>query len=370
MRSAKDPKKNRRKIPRRIWAAVLGALVLVAVFAYVQAHRSEAGQKKTENATLPGVIRVREKTTLPAPILVAEETKEKPEETAESVPETSAAAVPPESRSPETSAPPESPSETVPPETQPATAATQAPPETPSETAPPETTAPAETVPPETQPAETSAPAPPATQAPPETPSETVPPETAAPPETTAPAETVPPETQPTTAEETRPAAEGLRVWIGDSRMTGVRLYVNYDRENDRFIDKEGEGFIWFRDSAVPQLKALLAEENVSAVYIWMGVNDCASTYRYAPATKAADYSAVINELTDTYPNVRFFFCSVGPSDGEKYFAIEISRLNEEVDRFNAEMAEMCRAAYIACGEYLQQTGFSTQDGIHYTLST
>ena len=337
MRSAKDPKKNRRKIPRRIWAAVLGALVLVAVFAYVQAHRSEAGQKKTENATLPGVIRVREKTTLPVPILVAEETKEKPEETAESVPETSAAAVPPESRSPETSAPPESPSETVPPET---------------------------------QPAETSAPAPPATQAPPETPSETVPPETAAPPETTAPAETVPPETQPTTAEETLPAAEGLRVWIGDSRMTGVRLYVNYDRENDRFIDKEGEGFIWFRDSAVPQLKALLAEENVSAVYIWMGVNDCASTYRYAPATKAADYSAVINELTDTYPNVRFFFCSVGPSDGEKYFAIEISRLNEEVDRFNAEMAEMCRAAYIACGEYLQQTGFSTQDGIHYTLST
>ena len=389
MRQA-ESRKKKTGIPFWIWAAVGGALLIAAAIGWVTAHVDDPGPRGTSSATLPVIGRQestqsgssasasasragqKELPTLPSVFVIGSrqagtpdgtepDTKNPPEtllpqteaETSASLTEEQTTAV---QTAEETTAPP----------TEPPT--TQAPTEPPTE--PPTTQAP--TQPPTTAPTTTQAPT---TQAP------TVPPTTEAPtteaPTTEAPtteAPTAPPpatETRSETAsEETLPEEDGIRVWIGDSRMTGVRLYVTWDAETDDFIDQVGEGIGWFQLTAIPKLKERIAAENVTKVYINMGVNDCAATYKQDRGTRAEAYSNLINALVDEYPEIRFFFCSVGPSNGEWYNTVEIAKLNEEVDLFNAEMAELCRATYIDSGEYLKRSGFATSDGIHYNIPT
>ena len=120
----------------------------------------------------------------------------------------------------------------------------------------------------------------------------------------------------------------------------------------------------------MPLLRQYLSGVPAKHVFIGMGVNDCAVTYRYGSKTRAADYAALINELIAEYPAVTFYFCSVGPADGETYGSVSIPSLNRESERFNEEMRTLCQAVYIDCGEYLKREGFQTTDGIHYNTET
>ena len=373
-------RKKKTGIPFWIWAAVTGALLIAAAIGWAAAHFDDPGPVETTRVTLPVLHGLNPELpsgkntspsgkstaassagipTLPTLFVIGTAGSSSEKETsAERPPEST----PPRTEERTTETLPETPEETTPAPTEPPTA-----PPTAAPTQPPTTQAPTE--PPTTQVPTTQAPTePPTTQAPTEPPS-TAPSTTEAP--TTEAPTTEPPTTEPeTTPEETVPEPEGARVWIGDSRMTGVRMYVTWDAEKDRFIDKVGEGIGWFQTEAIPALKAKIEEETVIKVFINMGVNDCAATYKQDYGTRAAAYSELINALIDEYPEIRFFFCSVGPSNGEWYNTVEIAKLNEEVNRFNEEMAALCRAAYIDSGEYLKRTGFATLDGIHYNIPT
>ena len=366
-------RKKKKGIPFWIWAAVAGSLLIAAAIGWAAAHFDDPGPAESSRVTLPALRGLSPELpsgkstagsssgipTLPSLFVIGtagaspgqettaeKETESTPPQTAETLPETTEGSTP---------APAEPP-------TEPTAAPTTAAPTEPVMTEPPATPAPTE--PPSTEPPATPAPTEPVVTEPPATPAPTEAP-------TTEPPVAPPPTTEPeTTPEETVPEPDGARVWIGDSRMTGVRMYVTYDAEKDRFIDKIGEGIGWFQTEAIPALKAKIEEETVVKVFINMGVNDCAATYKQDYGTRAAAYSELINALIDEYPEIRFFFCSVGPSNGEWYNTVEIAKLNEEVIRFNEEMAALCRAAYIDSGEYLKRTGFATLDGIHYNIPT
>ena len=162
----------------------------------------------------------------------------------------------------------------------------------------------------------------------------------------------------------------GLRVWVGDSRTRGLKLYAGTDTAKDSFICEDGTGVDWFEKTAVPQLKALIASKTVSAVYINMGINDCASTYKTSEGNRSARYSRDINALISAYPQIRFYFLSIGPGDGQTYFSTDIPKMNAEADKFNAGMKKNCLAGYIPVAEYLKSSGFTTMDGLHYDAAT
>ncbi len=180
-----------------------------------------------------------------------------------------------------------------------------------------------------------------------------------------------PPETQTSGETVTPPVnVNGLRVWIGDSRTRGLKLYAGADAAKDVFICEDGMGADWFERAAIPQLEALIAEKTVSAVYVNMGINDCAATYKTAEENRSARYSRDINSLISRYPQIRFFFLSAGPGEGETYFSTDIPKMNAEADEFNAGMKARCLADYVPVAEYLKSSGFTTMDGMHYDAAT
>ena len=193
------------------------------------------------------------------------------------------------------------------------------------------------------------------------------------PPTTTAEATRPPTETQPQSSGETVTPplnTDGLRVWVGDSRTRGLKLYAGADAAKDSFICEDGMAVDWFERTAVPQLEALIASKTVSAVYINMGINDCAATYKTSEENRSARYSRDINALVSRYPEIRFYFLSIGPGDGETYFSTNIPKMNAEADAFNAGMKARCLAGYIPVAEYLKSNGFTTMDGLHYDAAT
>ena len=198
----------------------------------------------------------------------------------------------------------------------------------------------------------------------------TSPPTQPPPPSTTA--EAPPPSETQTSGETLTPPVNvnSLRVWIGDSRTRGLKLYAGADTAKDVFICEDGTGADWFERTAVPQLEALIAEKTVSAVYVHMGINDCAATYKTAEENRSARYSRDINSLISRYPQIRFFFLSVGPGEGETYFSTDIPKMNAEANAFNAGMKARCLADYVPVAEFLKSDGFKTMDGMHYDAAT
>ena len=283
---------------------------------------------------------------------------ETPPETRE---ESTAAETKEESTAPETAAPEPS-TEEVPQTTAPVT--TEAPETTKEPTTAEKTTAAPTTAEPTAPPTQ-----PPKTTAEPTAPPTQPPTQPTAPSTTAAP--TAPSQTQTSGETVTPPVnTNGLRVWVGDSRTRGLKLYAGADTAKDSFICEDGTGADWFERTAIPQLEALIAAKTVSAVYINMGVNDCAATYKTAEDNRSARYSRDINALVSRYPQIRFYFLSVGPGEGETYFSTDIPKMNAEVDAFNAGMKARCLAGYIPVAEYLKSNGFKTMDGMHYDAAT
>ena len=163
------------------------------------------------------------------------------------------------------------------------------------------------------------------------------------------------------------------RIWIGDSRGEGMRIYFP-ESSSDKYIVKGGMRFDWFRDTAIPQLSDMLSSDR-HTVIIMMGVNDCAG-YTVGSSLRDTDYVEQVNTLVSSYPTTSFYFMSVNPADGDypsPYHpdgAIPKGDLNSAIDVFNSTIKALCKAKYIDTCTYLRTTGFTTSDGIHYTKET
>ena len=166
--------------------------------------------------------------------------------------------------------------------------------------------------------------------------------------------------------EEERELKDGLRIWVGDSRTEGIRLYAEVDQDQDDFIAKVGASFVWFDTEAVPELEKELEEQGdrVAYVFINMGVNDCAGSANNSNLFKADQYAERINGLIKDWPDIEFYFYSVCPCSGNYEY------LNEEIDHFNEVMQDKCKAGFIDTGGFLKLTVFSSSDGLHYDEET
>lgn len=163
------------------------------------------------------------------------------------------------------------------------------------------------------------------------------------------------------------------RIWIGDSRGVGMSTYFP-ESNSDKYIVKGAMSFVWFRDTAIPELRTMLSSSG-HKVIIMMGVNDCAN-HSIGGNLYDDDYAEQVNTLVAAFPGNAFYFMSVNPVDGDypsSYHpdgAIPQSDLNRIIDTFNATIKSKCRARYLDTCTYLRTSGFSTFDGIHYTKDT
>ena len=172
-----------------------------------------------------------------------------------------------------------------------------------------------------------------------------------------------------TEQEEPQPSLK--RIWVGDSRMVGVRDFAPFDEEKDVFIAEIGQGLGWFETEALPMLQDYLNQGEVGIVLFNLGINDCVATYQEGRGTRAGAYINHLNKLAENYPQIRFLICSLGPCQSEKYSGrLDIAALNQEAAVFNAEMKEAFPEAYIPAGEYLTSIDYRTWDGIHYDAET
>ena len=172
-----------------------------------------------------------------------------------------------------------------------------------------------------------------------------------------------------TEQEEPQPSLK--RIWVGDSRMVGVRDFAPFDEEKDVFIAEIGQGLGWFETEALPMLQDYLNQGEVGIVLFNLGINDCVATYQEGRGTRAGAYINHLNKLAENYPQIRFLICSLGPCQSEKYSGrLDIAALNQEAAVFNAELKEAFPEAYIPAGEYLTSIDYRTWDGIHYDAET
>lgn len=147
-------------------------------------------------------------------------------------------------------------------------------------------------------------------------------------------------------------------LWVGDSRTAGMRnaLATLGITDSCTFIAKDGEGFRWFKESALPELNAALSHNPDTIVVSNMGVNDLADLDAYI---------SLYYELFDQYPDTRFYILSVNPADED---CTMVS--NRDIETFNAGMYAEFPSRYLDCYNYLKQTGYETVDGLHYTEET
>lgn len=142
-------------------------------------------------------------------------------------------------------------------------------------------------------------------------------------------------------------------IWVGDSRTLGMRDALK-DTGADIFIGAAGEGYTWFAETGLPELKKAIAEFPDAPVVINFGVNDY---------DNLSSYMTLYEELTSEYSDTVFYFLSVNPI--EPTLCKNIT--NEEIADFNAHLKEAFPDTYIDSFTMLMIDQAVTIDGIHYS---
>lgn len=179
-----------------------------------------------------------------------------------------------------------------------------------------------------------------------------------------------------------------VNIWVGDSRMVGIANSGIINPVTDVFIARGAMAFDWFdcrgnyrTSGAMISLKPYLESGRKLNVIIQMGINDCANNFAGWNAYTVSDYIGRINELIAAYPNVRFYFISVGRNAG--YYGGAYGRLihprdiNPLATDFNCRMYYDCDAVYLAVGEAIAAMNVGKgpgiggyADGVHYNNAT
>lgn len=146
-------------------------------------------------------------------------------------------------------------------------------------------------------------------------------------------------------------------ILVGDSRTVAMKEAMSSSADSTVYIAKEGEGYKWFQETGLAELKSALAESPSKTVVFNLGVNDVENISLYLTLYK---------ELVQTYPDAAFYFMSVNPVNEEKTKGIT----NAQIQNFNGSLQEIFSTRYLDCYNYLIQNGFDTVDGLHYTQDT
>ena len=176
-------------------------------------------------------------------------------------------------------------------------------------------------------------------------------------------------ETEPETAkadltedQQTEAAAGQVRdytatqyIFVGDSRTVGMNQSVG--DAGCVWIGQVSAGLSWFQDSAVAQVDQVVSQGSV--IIINMGVNDLGNVWGY------------IDLLKEKIPQwiekgAEIYYMSVNPVENHPYIS------NEDIANFNNILYNNLpsETGWIETNSYLQESGYSTQDGVHFDAAT
>ncbi len=144
-------------------------------------------------------------------------------------------------------------------------------------------------------------------------------------------------------------------VFVGDSRTVQMQLAVG--SSDKAYIAKVGEGYSWFSSTALSEIPHYAGPG--TTMIINFGVNDLAN---------AGKYIRLINSNIDDWINagITVYYAAVTP------VGAGASVSNDQIEKFNSRMQSELdpRIQWIDGYNYLNQTGFSTADGLHYNSDT
>lgn len=147
-------------------------------------------------------------------------------------------------------------------------------------------------------------------------------------------------------------------ILIGDSRfvgMDGVCDITETTGNREYVVAKVGQGLKWFKETGLSEAEGIEAAEPSIGHWkyvICLGINDL---------WDIDDYLEEYRSLRYTHDLIIVSVGPVGPSAQME---------NSEVDEFNTKLSSFCSLngiRYIDYNTTLQEEGFTTQDGLHYT---
>ena len=150
------------------------------------------------------------------------------------------------------------------------------------------------------------------------------------------------------------PAPESGYIFIGDSRFVNMNDVCKIsDSENLFMVAKVGEGYNWFRDTALKQVKRIVSTKLFPEwkLIICLGINDLGNRKKY------------LDKYIELKEDYDITLVSVNP-------VYEYPRItNSEVQEFNSFL-EALGLPYIDTYNVLMSTGYETSDGLHYKPDT
>ena len=143
-------------------------------------------------------------------------------------------------------------------------------------------------------------------------------------------------------------------IFVGDSRFVNMNDVCEISKRDNLFmVAKVGEGYSWFSETALSQIKRIVSSGLYSKwkLIICLGINDLGSLEKYLKKYEAlkADYDITL--------------VSVNPVNN--YGTLS----NEQIKKFNSSLEEL-GLPYIDTFSMLMTTGYSTTDGLHYSGDT
>lgn len=168
------------------------------------------------------------------------------------------------------------------------------------------------------------------------------------------------------------------RIWIGDFRSTALRAFNTVLLEDeDRYLIEDSAGCSWFNNIGKVQLGKNTA--SYESAIVMLGFKDCIDSFIYSSfSLKEAvkSFSETLNELAEQNKDMKLYVCSVCPVTSD-YFTtlfdsgvIKKNDLNERIKEFNTLLRSSYETNYIDLYSYLEDTNFSTIDGVHFTEVT
>lgn len=145
-------------------------------------------------------------------------------------------------------------------------------------------------------------------------------------------------------------------IYIGDSRFVGMNSACDIDSNSNAFvIAKIGEGYEYLKYTAEGKMGDIISghpEYDEWKIIICLGVNDLGNVKKYKEEFKNL---ALKEDL---------YVVSVNPVECHDYIS------NDMISSFNREISSVANIHYIDSYSELMNSGFSTVDGLHYTMDT
>ena len=140
-------------------------------------------------------------------------------------------------------------------------------------------------------------------------------------------------------------------IWVGDSRTLGMQKAV---ANSDVYIGAAGEGYDWFIENGLDEMRSAIRENPESVIVFNFGVNDY---------DNMENYLELYQTLFEEYPDRHFYFLAVNPIDPELCENIT----NEEIADFNDHLRRLSPDSFIDSYTQIKSAEIQTIDGIHYS---